>query len=183
MKKLTKEQKIVREMKSRLPLAKAPVRKKLEQKTAAQLIPEADKWWSRYVRLRDSEYTGTDFVAECIDGCGRKMVVLDSAGKWKQGVDCGHFVSRGVMSLRFSEENTHAQSSFCNAWRDKEDMLEGYRNGLALKCGEATVKELKRLSKLPEAYKRPSKSELLRIIADTKQEVEYILAHKENYKR
>lgn len=182
MKKLTKQQREVRALKAKLPLAKPPVRKKLEQKTAAQLIPEADKWWSKYVRLRDSTFTGTDWVTECIDGCGRTGSVY-SEGKWKKGFDCGHFISRGVLSLRFSEENTHAQSSFCNAWRDKEDMLEGYRNGLALKCGDDTVKELKRLSKLPEAYKRPSKSELLQIIADAKQEVEYILAHKENYQR
>ena len=183
MKKLTKQQREVREMKARLPLAKAPVRKKLGQKTAAQLMPVADKWFSRYIRLRDCEFTGTDWVGECIDGCGRKLVVLDADGKWKPSSNNGHFISRGVYSLRFSEENCSLQAAFCNAWRDKEDMLEGYRTGLALKCGEDTVKELKRLSKLPEAYRRPSKPDLLQVISDAKQEVEYILAHKENYQR
>lgn len=183
MKKLTKEQKEVRALKAQLPLAKAPVRKKLDQKTAQALVPIADAWFSKYIRLRDCEFTGTDWVGECIDGCGRKLVVLDSDGKWKSSSNNGHFITRGVFSLRYSEENCSLQAAFCNAWRDKEDMLEGYRTGLALKCGEATVAELKRLSKLPEAYKRPSKAELLQIIADAKQEVEYILAHKENYQR
>lgn len=81
------------------------------------------------------------------------------------------------MSLRFDEMNTNAQSSWCNAWRDKQDMIAGYERGLALKYGEDTVTDLKRLSKAPEAYKRPSKQELLDIIADRKTQVEWILTH------
>lgn len=169
-KKYTKEQREVRALKAQLPLAK-PSRRGLENKTAQQLIREADKWWSRYIRLRDSSKLNGEWVAECIDSCGRKMVVMDAEGKWKQGVDCGHFITRGVHSLRFNEFNTNAQNSYCNAWRDKEDMLEGYRKGLADKYGQDTVDELKRLSKLPEAYKRPGKQELLTIIAECKEYV------------
>lgn len=182
MKKLTKQQREARAMKARLPLAKAPVRKKLEQKTAAQLIPEADKYYSKYVRLRDSEFNGREWVGECIS-CPRSLIVINSDGRWVASSQNGHFITRGVYSLRFDEYNTNLQCAHCNAWRDKEDMLEGYRTGLALKCGEDTVKELKRLSKLPEAYRRPSKPDLLQVISDAKQEVEYILAHKENYQR
>jgi len=172
----------VREMKARLPLGKAPIRKKLDQKTAQQLIKPADDALSKYIRLRDSSFTGTDWVGECIS-CPRTQIILSGDGKWSQGWDNGHFITRGVYSLRFDEYNCNLQCRHCNIWRDKGDMLKGYETGLALKCGEATVAELKRLSKLPEAYKRPSKAELLQIIADAKQEVEYILAHKENYQR
>lgn len=175
--KLSKEQKEVRSMKAKLPLAK-PKKRGLENKTAQQLIPEADKWFSRYVRLRDSEYNGSEWVTECIDQCDRKMVVIDAEGKWKQGVDCGHYITRGVHSLRYREENTNAQSSYCNAWADKQGMIHGYEKGLALKYSEDTVKELKRLSKAPDAYKRLSKPDLLQVIADSKAYIKYTLEHK-----
>ena len=181
-KKLTKQQREVRALKAKLPLAKPPVRKKLDQKTAQQLIKPADDAFSRYIRLRDCSFTGTDWVGQCIS-CDRIGVIYTGDGKWVQGWDNGHFITRGVHSLRFSEENCNLQCRHCNIWRDKDDMLQAYKKGLALKCGDDTVVELKRLSKLPEAYKRPSKSELLQIISDAKQEVEYILAHKENYQR
>ena len=161
---------------------KAKKRKTLEQKTAQQLIPEADKNYSRYIRLRDSSFSGSEWSGPCIDMCGRTMLVIDSDGKWKQGADNGHYVSRGVHNLRFNEFNTNLQSSFCNAWDDKQRMIEGYERGLALKYGEDTVKELKQLAKAPDAYRRAKKPELLQIIADSKAYVEYALAHPENYR-
>lgn len=156
-------------------------RRTLEQKTAQQLIPEADKWYSRYIRLRDSSFNGSEWVGPCIDMCGRTMVVRDSDGKWKQGADNGHYVSRGVHSLRFNEFNTNLQSSYCNAWDDKQRMIEGYERGLSIKYGEDTVTELKQLAKAPDAYRRAKKPELLQIIADSKAYVSYALSHPENY--
>lgn len=166
-------------------LSHNPVKKKkrrtLQEKTAQQLVSEADKWFSKYIRLRDSHYTGNEWVGYCIDGCGRALIVIDDEGKWKASANNGHFVTRGVYSLRFDEYNTNLQSAWCNAWRDKQDMIEAYERGLALKHGEDTVKELKRLAKLPEAYKRPGKQELLQIIEDSKTYIEHALSHPENY--
>lgn len=158
-------------------VAKPKVRKRktLEQKTAQELIREADAWFSKYIRLRDSEFNGKEWVAPCIDGCGKELVVIDAEGRWKNSANNGHFISRGVFSLRFDEMNTNVQSAHCNAWRDKEDMLEGYRQGLDRKYGAGTAAELKRLSKLPDAYKRPSKAELLQLIHDCKLRIDYIL--------
>jgi len=172
-KKLTDNQIEVRAMKAGLPLAKPKelvkkkTRRTLEQKTAAQLMEPADNAYSRYIRLRDSELIGDEWIGQCIS-CPRVLVVVDRYGKWIASSQNGHFISRGVYSLRFNEFNTNLQCAHCNAWRDKEDMLEGYRKGLALKYGEDTVTELKQLSKAPDAYKRPKKPELLQIIADCK---------------
>lgn len=164
-------------MKARLPLAK-PTRKKLADKTAQQLIPEADKWFSKYIRLRDaSKQPDGSWVGECIDECGRTLTVIDADGKWKSEANNGHYVTRGVYSLRFDEYNCHLQAAWCNAWRDKQDMIEGYEKGLALKCGDDMVKTLKQLSKAPEAYKRPTKPELLQIIEDSKTYIKYTLDH------
>lgn len=151
-------------------------RKTLSQKTAQELIRVADKEYSRYVRLRDSEFNGLEWVSECIC-CGKPLLVIDSEGKWKQGVDNGHFISRGVMSLRYNEFNTNAQSAHCNAWKDKETMLEGYRKGIMDKYGKEILDELKALSKSPDAYKRPTKPELLDIIESSRKWVRFTLDH------
>lgn len=171
-KRLTKEQKEIRAMKAKLPLGK-PTRRKLQDKTAQQLMEPADNAYSRYIRLRDAEFKNGEWVGVCIS-CPRKLVVINSEGKWVASSQNGHFISRGVYSLRFNEFNTNLQCAHCNAWRDKEDMLEGYRKGLADKYGEDTVTELKELSKAPDAYKRPKKPELLEIIRASK---EYVKNH------
>lgn len=154
--------------------------KKLEQKTAQQLVPEADKWFSRYVRLRDSSYTGSDWVGYCIT-CSRPLTVIDSDGKWKATAQNGHFITRGTHTLRFNEFNCNLQCAHCNAWMDKEEMLERYRNALDLKYGSDIKDELKRLSKLPEAFRRASKPELLQLIKDSKTYIEHALNNPQNY--
>jgi hypothetical protein len=148
----------------------------MEKKTAQQLIHVADEVFSRYIRLRDSAYDGIKWVGDCIT-CERFLIVINEEGKWVASSQNGHFITRGIMSLRFDELNTNLQCAHCNAWMDKEEMLERYRKGLDLKYGKDTAKELKRLSKLPTAFQRPTKPELLQIIADAKTSVGYMLAH------
>lgn len=159
----------------RVTKPKKRTRTPLAKKTASQLVKEADKWFSRYIRLRDSELVGGEWVGECIDGCKRKMIVYD--GKWKQGADCGHFKSRGFHQLRFDEENANLQSSYCNAWRDKDDMTREYRVNLDLKYGNGTAKKLDKQSKLPDAHKLLTKPEYLQIIHDSREQIDYYLTH------
>lgn len=99
MKKLTKQQREVKALKAKLPLAKP--KRGDANKTAQQLIPVADAWFSKYVRLRDSEFKGDGWYGECIDGCGRILPVYVQ-GKWKSSSNNGHFITRGVMSLSLS---------------------------------------------------------------------------------
>jgi hypothetical protein len=65
-------------------------------------ITTADKWFSKYIRIRDSYSNG--FVCCCT--CGKPM-------HWKN-VHAGHFVTRDKLSTRFNEKNANAQCPKCN---------------------------------------------------------------------
>lgn len=150
---------------SRVPLEKKPI---------PYLIREADKQFSRYIRLRDSERKDEKWIGVCIT-CNKKIVVLDS-GKWAVGLQNGHFIGRGNRFLRYDERNCNGQCAHCNAWRDKSDMLEAYEKGLDAKYGAGTAHQLKQEAKLNYTYK-VKREELLNIISDSKTQVEYILNH------
>ena len=51
------------------------------------------------------------------------------------------------MSLRFSEDNVHAQCRFCNRFREGE--ITGYRKGLIKKIGEKKVEVLEAMKYTP----------------------------------
>ena len=69
----------------------------------------ADKWFSKYIRLRDClRTTGTRTHGVCCT-CGK---IVPFAGG-----DCGHFISRDRLSLRYCEENAHFQCRECNRFR------------------------------------------------------------------
>jgi len=172
-------------LKAKKPLkavSKPKKRKTLQQKTAQELIKEADKWFSRYIRIRDAEYEDGAWVGECIT-CDRKLLVIDANDKWIASSQNGHFITRGIHSLRFEELNCNLQCAHCNAWRDKEDMLERYRKALEKKYGAGTNKELKRLSQLENAHKRLPKQELLQIITDAKEYIKHCQTFPQNYSR
>ena len=102
---------------------KTPTRKA----SRSTLMRNADDAFSLYIRTRDSqEFNGTHF--RCIS-CGRPLSI-DQA-------DCGHFINRQHMSLRFSELNCNAQCRKCN--RFMEGNFSGYRQGLIKKIGEQKV--------------------------------------------
>jgi hypothetical protein len=89
---------------------------------------KADEAFSLFIRTRDSQkYQGKAF--DCIS-CGRPGMAIDQA-------DCGHYVNRQHMSLRFSELNCHAQCRHCN--RFMEGNIQDYRKGLIKKIGESKV--------------------------------------------
>ena len=139
-------------------------------KTIRQLIKKADFWFSRRIRLRDSERVGNDWVGQCID-CGRKVVVMKD-GHWTTSANAGHYVSRGHFILRYDEENVNLQSSTCNLFKDKITMIDGYRNGLDMKYGTGTGR---RLSKIGTALHKFTCEELEEIIADSRTEVAFYL--------
>lgn len=146
-------------------------RKTLDQKNFRELVKEADKWFSRYVRLRDCELIEGEWLGQCIT-CDRRLTVVDREGHWNAGSNLGHFVGRSAMSTRFSEENCNLQCAHCNAWLDKETMITAYRKALKLKYGDNVpgrlVREGKQLVKL-------TKADLLEIIHDSKVQIDYYL--------
>lgn len=91
------------------------------------LMRKADDAFSLFIRTRDSQpYEGRAF--RCIS-CGRTLSI--------DQCDCGHYVNRSHMSLRFSELNCNAQCRHCN--RFQEGNIQDYRNGLIEKIGESKV--------------------------------------------
>jgi hypothetical protein len=63
-------------------------------------------WFSRFIRLRDSDDQGN---CRCIT-CGR-------IGHWKS-FDCGHGIGRQHKSTKFHEHNNHAQCKRCNGFEE-----------------------------------------------------------------
>ena len=96
-------------------------------KSVAKLKKEADKWWSLYIRTRDS----VDGYAECIT-CGVSKPIKE--------IQCGHFVRRSVNKLRYDERNTNAQCVGCNMFKAGESYL--YGKAIDLKFGVGVADEL-----------------------------------------
>ena len=94
---------------------------KKRQTSLSTLVKKLDKIYSKYMRLRDAMDGG---LTRCIS-CGQ-IKPFDK-------MDCGHFFSRTHMSVRFDEDNTHSECSFCN--RFSADHLIGYRENLIKKIG------------------------------------------------
>lgn len=100
----------------------------MKAKTVSKLKKEADKWFSKYIRVRDS---GTDGYGECIT-CGTRK-------HWKEAQN-GHFVRRSVNALRYDELNCNLQCVGCNMFRAGELYL--YGKALDQKYGEGTADKL-----------------------------------------
>ena len=99
-------------------------------KGTKQLRDKLDRIFSEYIRLRDAKEFGGKYF-RCIS-CGRVLPFAQA--------DCGHYISRTNMALRFSEQNCSAQCRYCNRFKDG-NVLE-YRQGLARKIGEKSVELL-----------------------------------------
>lgn len=170
------------ELKQKTPLkAKTNLKattKKRPKQTIPALTKKADAIFSRYVRLRDSYFTGTRWVGECIT-CNKKLVVMKDDA-WNRGVNLGHFIGRGTKELRYDEFNCNLQCAHCNAWADKEKMQENYRKGIALKYGESTLKELK---KRAEIIRTNTRDELEEVIHDYTVEVKHMLDFPDLYRK
>ena len=102
-------------------------------KTISKLKKELDKWFSLYIRLRDSTDMG---VAQCFT-CGK----IDHYKKLQNG----HFQSRKHTSTRWDLKNCQVQCVKCNMFNQGEQ----FKFGLYLdnKYGEGTAEELEIISK------------------------------------
>lgn len=128
----------------------------MKVKTVSQLKKEADKHWSVYIRLRDSDKYG---MGSCIS-CGARK-------PWQE-LQNGHFVSRSSSTLRFDEENCNAQCVSCNMF--KQGNQYAYGRALDLKYGDGTAVKLH--DRRHETHKF-TKEELLDIIKEAKEYIKY----------
>lgn len=91
----------------------------------------ADKWFSEFIRLRDSDEHG---IATCITSGKR--------AHWRT-MDCGHYVSRAKMATRYHEHNCHAQSKRANQYQGGHFVEHG--DAIDRKYGEGRAKFLREL--------------------------------------
>lgn len=137
-----------------------------KQKTISQLKKEADKHFSLYIRLRDSDEFG---VGDCIT-CGDKK-------HYKQ-MQCGHFVSRKTNALRYDEENCNLQCVGCNMFKAGEQYQ--YSKALDIKYGEGTADRL--FAQRFDSHKF-TREELEEVIHDSKEQCKFYENHNANYQR
>jgi hypothetical protein len=97
---------------------------------------KADEAFSLFIRTRDSQpYEGRAF--KCIS-CHRVLPI--------EQADCGHYVNRSHMSVRFNEKNCYAQCRHCN--RFMEGNIQDYRKGLIEKIGLQQVELIESMKHL-----------------------------------
>tara|TARA_R100000697_G_scaffold58978_1_gene72056 strand:- start:1339 stop:1752 length:414 start_codon:yes stop_codon:yes gene_type:complete len=102
------------------------------KKPISKLKKELDKWFSLYIRLRESTSQG---IAQCFT-CGK----IDYYKK----LQCGHFQSRRHYATRWNEWNCQVQCVKCNMFEQGEQWKFGLN--INAKYGDGTSKELEFLA-------------------------------------
>ncbi len=109
-----------------------------ENALRSQMLKEADKVFSLFIRKRDADKNGN---IDCVC-CGKIYNLEDKTENGDTVVQCLHFVQRGVYSLRYDLVNCHAGCTWCN--KDMNDNPEGkayhqFRDYLVACIGEEEV--------------------------------------------
>lgn len=106
--------------------------------TREQATKQADKYFSHYIRLRDSNDEGI--------GC---CITCNKSVNWKSA-HCGHYISRRHFAVRYHLDNCHLQCEECNVY--KEGNLEQYRKVLNHILGNNKVEYLEMMSRGARKY-------------------------------
>lgn len=112
----------------------------MSQPSIPTLTKDLDKIYSKYVRLRDS----------CPDGWGN-CITCGTKVRWEEA-DCGHFIPRGVLAVRYFELNTWLQCVECN--RLKDGRVKNFASALNSKYGPGFTSWLNDLSHRPVKFYR-----------------------------
>lgn len=168
-------------LKQKTPLkAKTPLKSKAKPKkqtlpTITALRKKADAEFGHYVRLRDADLIGNiEWQGECIS-CEKVYTVRywdEDKAKWRWGKqdNIGHFVGRGNMYLRYSDENCNLQCVRCNKWLSGNNAA--YHKALDMKYGEGTANQLIELADMHKKYSL-KRDELQRVIDASKEYLEW----------
>ena len=165
-------------LKAKKPLRASVKPKKQTKPTITKLRKKADNLFSKYIRLRDSEYKEVDSVygwyGKCVTCSYKKLVAyIDDDGKLRftRGWDAGHLVSRGNLFLRYDEENVNLQDSFrCNRMRSGE--IAKYRVEVDKKYGEGTAQKLEMLAAV-NRHHHLKRKDLEQIIQDCTEAIKF----------
>ena len=109
----------IKQVRVKKTTAKKPKSKNEKQKARDR----ADQWFSRYIRLKYSFDANYTLVAKCFT-CGNIHPIMN--------LDCGHYINREHISVRFNENNARPQCTYCNR----------YRSGRHMEFGVALAKEI-----------------------------------------
>jgi hypothetical protein len=104
--------------------------------SVSKLKKKADLLFSNFIRKRDK---GKCFTCGCVK-------------EWKHQ-QCGHYVSRSCLPLRYDERNCHCQCVGCNIF--KKGNMDVYALKLMKKYGEDILYDLDEIKK--ESIKNPGK--------------------------
>lgn len=125
-------------------------------KTKKSLLHEADKWFSRFIRLRDAN--GAEFV-RCFT-C-RNIVHIKE-------IQNGHWIRRENWGTRFNEINCHSQGVCCNFYKGgAEDM---YEKRIEQRYGPSMPDKLRELAE--KNKRRPTDAQLVEIAERYKAKVQ-----------
>lgn len=102
--------------------------KNLDKLTISQLKQRADKVFSEYIRQRDN---GVCFT------CGKQ-------DEWKK-MQCGHYVPRDCLELRYNPKNSNCQCIGCNVFKKGNYTI--YSLNLMKKYGDNILYELDEIVK------------------------------------
>ncbi len=108
----------------------------VKKKTPRQRAMErADKWFSRYIRLKYSFEQNGELFCRCYT-CGRVHGIKE--------ITLGHWQRRGYKTTRFNGNNGRAQCIQCNYYHS--GMPEIFEQNLVKEIGQDKVNELKSLA-------------------------------------
>lgn len=99
-----------------------------KSKNKSRAMAKADRYFSEYIRLRDSDQNCNAICITC-----RKVAHISE-------MDAGHFIDRSHKATRYEEQNVNAQCRACNRFQSGRQ----YEHGIAidLKYGAGTADEL-----------------------------------------
>jgi len=92
---------------------------------------DLDSEFSMFIRMRD---TNSDNEGHCFT-CARKVSVNNA--------DCGHYIPRADLQVRWCEYNAHIQCRYCNRYMDGIKMMRMYERSIRSRYGKIVFEFLK----------------------------------------
>ena len=119
-----------------------------KQKSYRDLIKILDAVYSKYIRQK--AVYNNEGLAKCY--------TCDKVKHWKS-MDCGHYVSRRILSTRYFEKNTKIQCKKCNVFQ--EGNKPRYALELQKEYGKEILEELDSLSRILVKYDKNKLSNMI----------------------
>ena len=119
--------------------------KVIKKKSLSSLEKTLDRWFSKFIRLRDSYWDGRALIANCAT-CGNFVVVWTREKGYNPRAHNGHFIGRRYKATRYDEKNCNVQDVPCNHYGEGKQFEHG--DYIDRKYGAGTAKDLLIKSKM-----------------------------------